>query len=87
MVLIPILLLGVGVAFWYRRYHLMVHHPEKYERFHETEKKFAKVQVAATERTARGLLAALRSAMRFLGSKLFRKKDRNPSVLGEKRWS
>jgi hypothetical protein len=64
----------------------MVHDPEKYERFHETEKKFAKVQVAATERAAKGLLAALRSAMRFIGSKLFRKKDRNASVLGDKRW-
>jgi hypothetical protein len=86
MVLIPILLLGVGVAFWYRRWHLMVHHPEKYERFHETEKKFAKVQVAATERTAKGLLAALLSAMRFIGSKLFRKKDRTPPVLGGQSW-
>jgi hypothetical protein len=80
MVLIPILLIGIGVAFWYRRMHLMVNHPDKYERFHEAEKKFARVQVKATERTARGLLAALRRVWEWLGKRFSK---REPPLLEE----
>lgn len=87
MVVIPILLIAVGGAIWYRRWHLMVHDPEKYERFHEVEKKFATVQVAATERAAKGLLAALRAATKFIIGKLFKKKDSAPSMLGDRQWN
>jgi hypothetical protein len=85
MVLIPILLIAIGVALWYRRMHLMVRHPDKYQQYHEKEKKFAKVQVEATERTAKGLLAALRGAMRWLGKRL--RKDRTPSMLEDREWN
>lgn len=86
MVLIPLLLIVIGVAFWYRRMHLMVNHPEKYERFHQAERKFAKVQVETTERAAKGLLAALRSAMRFIIGKLSRK-ERDNQLLGDRQWN
>jgi hypothetical protein len=72
MALIPLLLLAVGAAFWYRRLHLMVNHPDKYERFHRAEMEFAKVQVAATERAARGLVAAVRAMARLLSKKFKR---------------
>jgi hypothetical protein len=79
MVAIPILLLIIGVAFWYRRMHLMVNHPpDRYERFHEAEKKFAHVLVKATERAARGLLAALRRVWEWLGRRFSK---REPPLL------
>jgi hypothetical protein len=87
VVVILILLIAIGGATWYRRWHLMVHDPEKYERFQEAETKFAKVQVAATERAAKGLLAVLRAATKFIIGKLFKKKDSTPSMLGDRQWN
>jgi hypothetical protein len=87
VVVIPILLISIGVAVWYRRMHLMVNHPDRYERFHQAEKEFAKVQVRVTERAAKGLLAGLRTAMKFIIGKLFKKKDSAPSMLGDRQWN
>ena len=69
MVVILILLVAIGVAAWYGRWHLMTHHPEKYEQLHRAEREFAKVQVTATERAVRGLVAAIKGMARFLSSK------------------
>jgi hypothetical protein len=66
---ILVLCIALGVALWYRRLHLMVHDPEKYERFQRAEKTFAKVQVAITERAIRGLVAAIKGMARLLSSK------------------
>lgn len=68
MVVFLILLVAIGVAVWYGRWHLMIHHPEKYEQFHRAEKEFAKVQVAATERAVRSLVAAIKGMRRLLSS-------------------
>jgi hypothetical protein len=64
-----LLFIAIGVALWYRRLHLMVHDPEKYERFQRAEKAFAKVQVAMTERAVRSLVAAIEGMGRLLSSK------------------
>lgn len=69
MIVILFLAIAIGVAFWYRRLNLMVNHPDKYERFHRAEKAFAKVQVEATERTARGVVAAIQAMVRFVARK------------------
>jgi hypothetical protein len=69
MVLFLFLLVATGVAVWYVRWHLMIHHPEKYEQVHRAEKEFARVQVAATERAVRGLVAAIKGMARLLSSK------------------
>jgi hypothetical protein len=69
MVVFLFLLVAIGVAVWYGRWHLMIHHPEKYEQLHRAEKEFAKVQVAATERAVRGLVAAIKGMGRLLGSR------------------
>jgi hypothetical protein len=83
MVLIPLLLVIIGVAFWYRRMHLMVNHPDKYEQFHEKEKKFARVQVKTTERAAKGLLAALRRLWERLG----KRNGRKPQLMEDREWN
>ncbi len=75
------------MALWYRRMDLLVNHPDRYAAFHEKEKEFAKVQVKATEKVAKGLLAALRGAMQFIIGKLFKKKDSTPSMLGDRQWN
>jgi hypothetical protein len=69
MVVILSLLVAIGVAVWYGRWHLMIHHPQTYEELHSAEKDFAKVSVAATERAVRGLVAAIKGMGRLLGSK------------------
>jgi len=69
MIVILFLLVASGCAVWYGRWYLMVHDPERYERFHRAEKEFAKVQVAATERAVRGLVAAIKGMARLLSSK------------------
>ena len=66
MILILVALVVIGVALWYRRMHLMVNCPDKYEQFHEQEKKFAHIPVTAAERAARELLEALRRLWEWL---------------------
>jgi hypothetical protein len=69
MVVILTLLLAIGVAVWYGRWHLMIHHPQMYEECTKMEGEFAKVSVTATERAVRGLVAAIKGMGRLLGSK------------------
>jgi hypothetical protein len=69
MVVFLFLLVAIGCGLWYGRWHLMIHHPERYEQVHRAEKEFARVQVAATERAVRGLVGAIRGMGRLLGSK------------------
>ncbi len=70
MVVFLFLLVAIGVAAWYGRWHLMIHHRETYyEQFHRAENEFAKVVVAATERAVGGLVAAIKGMARLLGSK------------------
>jgi hypothetical protein len=66
MILILVALVIIGVALWYRRMHLIVNCPDKYEQFHESEKKFAHIPVTVAERAARGLLEALRRLWEWL---------------------
>ena len=66
MVLVSLILISIGVAFWYRRMHLIVNCPDRYEQFHEQEKKFAHIPVTAAESAARGLLEALRRLWEWL---------------------
>ena len=74
MILILVVMVILGVALWYRRMHLIVNCPDRYEQFHEQEKKFAHVPVAAAESAARGLLEALRRLWEWL-CRLLRKRD------------
>lgn len=69
MVVFLLLIVAIGVGLWYGRWYLMIRYPEQYEQVHRAEKEFAKVQVAATERAARGLVAAIKGMARLLGSK------------------
>lgn len=69
MIVVPFMLIAIGVALWYRRLNLMTKDPDAYERYHRAEKAFAKRQVELTERTARGLLAAIKALVRLLGRK------------------
>ena len=66
MILILVALVIIGVALWYRRMHLIVNCPDRYEQFHEQEKKFAHIPVSVAERAARGLLEALRRLWEWL---------------------
>jgi hypothetical protein len=66
MVLVSLILISIGVALWYRRMHLIVNCPDRYEQFHEQEKKFAHFPVSVAESAARGLLAALRRLWEWL---------------------
>lgn len=69
MVVFLSLLVASGAAAWYGRWHLLVHHPQKYEAVHRAEAEFAKAMVAATERAVRGLVAVIKGMARLLGSK------------------
>ena len=66
MILILVVMVILGVALWYRRMHLIVNCPDRYEKFHEQEKKFAHFPVRAAESATRGLLAALRRLWEWL---------------------
>jgi hypothetical protein len=69
MVAFLFLLVAIGAAVWYGRWHLMVHHPQTYEECTKMEREFAKVSVIATERAVMGLVAAIKGMARLLGSK------------------
>lgn len=60
---------AAAIALCYCRLHLMTRNPGAYERFHRAEKAFAKRQVEATERAARGLVAVIKALVRRLGQK------------------
>jgi len=66
MILILVVMVILGVALWYRRMHLIVNCPDRYEQFHEQEKKFAHIPVSVAERAGRGLLEALRRLWEWL---------------------
>lgn len=69
MVVILFMFIAIGGGFWYRRMHLMTKEPDAYERFHRAEKAFANLLIAATERAARGLVAAVKAMVRRAGRK------------------
>ena len=69
MVVILFMFIAIGVGFWYRRMYLMTRKLDAYERFHRAEKAFANLLVAATERAARGLVAAVKAMVRRAGRK------------------
>lgn len=69
MIVFLLLVIAAGVAFWHYRLRLMTRNPDAYEKFHRAEKAFAKVQVEATERTARGFVAAIKALARLLARK------------------
>lgn len=72
MAVILFTFVAIGVGFWYRRLNLMVNHPDKYERFYRAESAFANRLVRAAERTARGLVAAIKAMVRQAGRKFNR---------------
>lgn len=69
MVVILFMSIAIGVGFWYRRLSLMVNGPDQYLRFFRAEKAFANLLIAATERAARGLVAAVKTMVRRAGRK------------------
>lgn len=69
MVVILFMFIAIGVGFWYRRLSLMVNRPDQYERFFRAEKAFANLLIAATERAAGGLVAAVKAMVRRAGRK------------------
>lgn len=69
MIVILLLVIIAGVALWYHRLHLMTRNPDAYEKYHRAERAFAKRQVEATERTARGFVAAIKALVRLVGRK------------------
>lgn len=69
MLVISFIANAAAIALCYCRLHLMTRKPGAYEKFHRAERAFAKRQVEATERAARGLVAAIKALVRLLSRK------------------